>query len=45
VFVEEQKKKAAIAKRFPQLKYDEIELLSKIVSNDELEKYAQDSGD
>lgn len=45
VFVEEQKKKLTIAKRFPLLKYDDIELLSKLVSNDDLDKYARDHGD
>jgi hypothetical protein len=44
-YVEEQKKKLTLAKRFPNLKYDDIELLSKLVSDDDIKQYARDNGD
>lgn len=43
-FVAVQKKKVALSKIYPTLKFDEIELLSTIVSNDELDQYERDSG-
>jgi hypothetical protein len=44
VFVTEHKKKVVLAKKFPTLKLDEIELLSTIVTDDELNQYERDSG-
>ena len=44
VFVTEHKKKVVLAKKFPTLKLDEIELLSTIVTNDEINQYERDSG-
>jgi len=43
-FVDVQKKKVALGKIFPALKIDEIELLSTIITNDELDQYERDSG-
>lgn len=43
-FVAVQKKKVALAKIYPTLKLDEIELLSTMVTNDELDQYERDSG-
>jgi hypothetical protein len=44
VFVQEHKKKVILAKKFPTLKIDEIELLSTIVTDDEINQYERDSG-
>lgn len=44
VFVTEHKKKLILAKKFPTLKIDEIELLSTIVTDDEINQYERDSG-
>lgn len=44
VFVQEQKKKVLLGKKFPTLKIDEIELLSTIVTDDEINQYERDSG-
>ena len=44
VFVTEHKKKVVLAKKFPTLKLDEIELLSTIVTDDEINQYERDSG-
>lgn len=44
VFVTEHKKKVVLAKKFPTLKIDEIELLSTIVTDDEINQYERDSG-
>lgn len=43
-FVEEQNKKMSLAAKFPALKFDEIELLGKLISDDEIRKYERDSG-
>jgi len=43
-FVEEQSRKVYLAQKFPNLKFDEIEILNGIVSNSEIEQYEKDSG-
>jgi hypothetical protein len=44
VFVEQQKRKVFLAQQFPNMKYDEIELLSEIVSDSDIKQYEKDSG-
>ena len=44
VFIEGQKKKMYLAEKFPNLKYDEIEVLSELVSDDEIKQYEEDYG-
>lgn len=43
-FVAEQKKKVVLGKIYPALKIDEIELLSTIVTDDDIKQYERDSG-
>jgi len=43
-FVKEQARKVYLAEKFPNLKFDEIEILNGIVSNSEIEQYEKDSG-
>lgn len=43
-YVEKQKRKYYLAQRFPTLKLDEIEVLSDIVSDEEIREYEKDSG-
>jgi hypothetical protein len=43
-FVDQHKKKVFLAKQFPNMKYDEIELLSNIVTDDEINQYERDTG-
>jgi hypothetical protein len=43
-FVAVQKKKVALAKIYPTLKLDEIELLSTIVTDDDIKQHERDSG-
>jgi len=43
-FVDNHKKKMYLANRFPNLKYDEIELLSDIVTDEDIKQYEKDSG-
>jgi hypothetical protein len=43
-FVENQKRKMYLAERFPNMKYDEIELLSDIVTDQDIKQYEQDLG-
>jgi hypothetical protein len=43
-FVTEQKKKVVLGKIYPALKIDEIELLSTIVTDDDVKQYERDSG-
>lgn len=44
VFVDTQKKKMYLADKFPELKFDEIELLSDIITDQDIAKYEEDSG-
>ena len=44
VFVDSQKKKMYLASKFPELKFDEIELLSEIITDQDIAKYEEDSG-
>lgn len=44
VFVEQQKRKVFLAKQFPNMKFDEIELLSELVTDYDIEQYERDSG-
>lgn len=43
-FVDNHKKKMYLANRFPNLKYDEIELLSDIVTDEDIKQYEKDFG-
>lgn len=43
-FVEEQKKKVYLAKKFPELKQTDIELLSQLVSDDDIKEYEREFG-
>jgi hypothetical protein len=44
VFVDNHKKKMYLANRFPELKFDEIELLSELVTDKEIEEYERKLG-
>jgi hypothetical protein len=44
VFVEEHKKKCYIASKFPNMKFDDIELLSSLVTDKEIAEYERESG-
>ena len=43
-FVEEHKKKVYLAKKFPNLKLTDIELLSQLVTDDDIKQYERDYG-
>jgi hypothetical protein len=43
-FVEEQKKKVYLAKRFPSLKKDDIETLALVVTDEDINQYEKDNG-
>lgn len=43
-FVTEQKKKVYLAKKFPNLKQVDIELLAQLVTDDDIKQYERDSG-
>lgn len=43
-YVEKQKRKYYLAQRFPTLKLDEIEVLSDVVTDEEIKEYEKDSG-
>lgn len=43
-FVTEHKKKTYLAKQYPDLKYSDIELLSSLVTEDDIRKYEEDRG-
>lgn len=43
-FVENQKRKMYLAERFPNMKYDEIELLSDIITDQDIKQYEEDLG-
>jgi hypothetical protein len=44
VFVDNHKKKMYLANRFPELKFDEIELLSELVTDKDIEEYERKLG-
>jgi hypothetical protein len=44
VFVDSHRKKMYIANKFPELKYDEIELLSDLITNEDIQDYEKASG-
>lgn len=44
VFVDNHRKKMYLASKFPDLKFDEIELLSEIITDQDIEKYEEDWG-
>lgn len=44
VFIDNHKKKMYLAEKFPELKFDEIELLSDLVTNKEIEEYEEALG-
>lgn len=43
-FVDNHKKKMYLAERFPNLKFDEIELLSEIITEEDIRKYEEELG-
>jgi len=43
-FVAEQKRKVYLAEKFPNMKFDEIELLNEIISDNEIQQYEKESG-
>ena len=43
-FVENQKRRMYLAERFPNMKYDEIELLSELVTDQDIKQYEEDLG-
>jgi hypothetical protein len=44
VFVDNQRKKMYLASKFPEMKFDEIELLGEIITDQDIAKYEEDSG-
>lgn len=44
IFIDNHRKKMYIANRFPELKYDEIELLSGIITEDDIKNYEKELG-
>lgn len=44
VFVDSHKRKMYLAEKFPNLKYDEIELLSDIITDQDIKQYEEDCG-
>lgn len=44
VYVVNQKRKVYLAKKFPHLKIDDIELLNELITDKEIEQYERDSG-
>ena len=44
VFVEEQKKKVYLAQQFPEMKHEDIEVLAKLVTDDDIRRYEEDRG-
>lgn len=45
VYVQQQHKKHYLAKSFPNLKIDEIELLSELITDEEIQKHKENSGE
>ena len=44
VFVDNNRKKMYIANRFPEMKFDEIELLSDLITDKDIEEYERELG-
>lgn len=44
VFIDSHRKKMYIANKFPELKFDEIELLSELITDKDIEKYEKELG-
>jgi hypothetical protein len=44
VFVDNHRKKMYIAAKFPEMKFDEIELLSEIITDEDIKKYEESFG-
>jgi uracil phosphoribosyltransferase len=44
VFVDNHRKKMYIAAKFPEMKFDEIELLSEIITDEDIKKYEEAFG-
>ena len=44
VFIDSHRKKMYIANKFPELKFDEIELLSELITDKDIEKYEEELG-
>ena len=44
VFVDNQRKKMYLASKFPEMKFDEIELLSEIITDEDIKKYEEAFG-
>ena len=44
VFVDSHKRKMYLAERFPNLKFDEIELLSELVTDEDIKQYEEELG-
>ena len=43
-FCDQHKRKMYLAQKFPDLKFDELELLSDLVTDQDIEQYEKDSG-
>jgi hypothetical protein len=44
IFTVQQNKKYYLAQKFPNLKYDEIEVLASTITDEDIEQYEKDSG-
>jgi len=44
LFCEQHKRKMYLAEKFPELKFDEVELLSELVTDNEIEEYEKELG-
>ena len=44
VFIDSHRKKMYIANKFPELKFDEIELLSELITDKDIEEYEKEFG-
>ena len=44
VFVDSHRKKMYLANKFPELKFDEVELLSELITDKDIEEYEKDLG-
>lgn len=44
VYIDNHKKKLYLADRFPNMKFDEIELLAEIITDEDIKKYEEDQG-
>ena len=43
-FVDQHKKKMFLAERYPQMKFEDIELLAEMITDDDIDQYKRDSG-